>query len=285
MAAVARGSRPNVGDDMGRVASPLLMHVAGTNGLGRDGCRRVAERRQISPRGYVEAVAEIEFAPDAVGDRRFYPLDVYVDDEWIGCLHAAALDAVDSAADGIRSVPVQIFTEAAGRGLRAEVWVWLGRGTAAWVWAVDRRPPMTLSERAVARQRDAERLVRDAVSVPGTRGEHFRAGIVNGRHYLELVEPIRGLKREGRLEEALGLCYQAMEGVEAAARAGAIPLPSWYAQQAGIILRKLHRYDEEVAVLEGWLEMCPPDMRDGSTIDTRLKNLLEATERGQGRVR
>ncbi|OOP59537.1 hypothetical protein BMF89_20430 [Arthrobacter sp. SRS-W-1-2016] len=59
--------------------------------------------------------------------------------------------------------------------------------------------------------------------------------MVDGVHYLELVEPINQLKREGRLEEALVLCYKAIDGAEGDA-GDAIPAPL-YTEQAAIIRR------------------------------------------------
>lgn len=57
-------------------------------------------------------------------------------------------------------------------------------------------------------------MVREALAGGGTRAQHFKAGMVRGKHYLELVEPIKQLKRERRLQEALELCYRAIEGAE-----------------------------------------------------------------------
>ncbi len=38
--------------------------------------------------------------------------------------------------------------------------------------------------------------------------------MVDGVHYLELVEPIKQLKREGKLKEVLVLCYKAIKAAE-----------------------------------------------------------------------
>lgn len=38
--------------------------------------------------------------------------------------------------------------------------------------------------------------------------------MVDGYYYLELVEPIKELKRQGSLEEALVVCYKAIERAE-----------------------------------------------------------------------
>jgi hypothetical protein len=79
------------------------------------------------------------------------------------------------------------------------------------------------------------------------------------------------LKREGRLEEALSLCYGAIEAAEND-RDGREPA-TWYTEQAAIIHRKRGERAEEVAVLERWLQACPADRRAGSTIQQRLDKL------------
>jgi hypothetical protein len=46
-------------------------------------------------------------------------------------------------------------------------------------------------------------MVDEALAAGGTRAAHFRRGMLSGYHYVETVGPIKQLKREGRLEEAL----------------------------------------------------------------------------------
>lgn len=95
--------------------------------------------------------------------------------------------------------------------------------------------------------------------------------MVDGVHYLELVEPIKQLKREDRLEEALVLCYKAIEAAEGAA--GMREPAPWYTEQAAIVHRKLRQRDEEIAVLKRWLAKCPKFRRGGSRIADRLAKL------------
>ena len=91
--------------------------------------------------------------------------------------------------------------------------------------------------------------------------------------YLTLIEPIKQAKREGRLDDALELCYRAIESAERD-RNGREPAP-WYTEQAAIIHRKQGDHDKEVAVLERWMAICPPERRAGSTIAKRLEKLLK----------
>ena len=73
------------------------------------------------------------------------------------------------------------------------------------------------------------------------------------------------------MEDALVLCYAAIDGAEAN-REGREPAP-WYTEQAAIIHRKLGQRDKEIAALERWLAACPPERRDGSRIKERLSKL------------
>lgn len=107
----------------------------------------------------------------------------------------------------------------------------------------------------------------------GDRAEQFTSGMVNGVHYLQLVEPIKELKRDNRLEEALTLCYAVIEGAEASASRERLEPAPWHTEQAAIIHRMLGQHDREVAVLERWVEACPADRRPGSRINERLEKL------------
>lgn len=117
-------------------------------------------------------------------------------------------------------------------------------------------------------------MVTDALAGGGERAKSFTAGMVDGVHYLQLVEPIKALKREGRLEEALVLCYKAIEGAEKAARREKTSPPPAYTEHAAIIHRKLKQRAQEIAVLQRYVDACPPRYPD-SSIKARLDKLLE----------
>ena len=57
---------------------------------------------------------------------------------------------------------------------------------------------MSSTAKAQATQSPRSDMVREALVDSGTRAADFKAGMVYGVHYLELVEPIKQLKREGR---------------------------------------------------------------------------------------
>ena len=117
-------------------------------------------------------------------------------------------------------------------------------------------------------------MVQEALAGGGTRAIQFKRGLVDSVHYLELVEPIKQLKRDGRLDEALVLCYKAIEAAEKDA-GGREPAP-WYTEQAAIVHRKLSQKDEEIVVLKRWLAKCPKAHRSGSRIAERLTKLETA---------
>ena len=131
---------------------------------------------------------------------------------------------------------------------------------------------MSSHDKAQAEHAGRRGLIQQRLAGGGSRAVMIKAGMVKGVHFLELVEPIKQLKREGKLEEALTLCFAAIEGAEGA-REGREAAP-FYTEQAAIILRKLGRRDDEVKVLQRWLAVCPPERREGSRIAERLGKLV-----------
>lgn len=87
--------------------------------------------------------------------------------------------------------------------------------------------------------------------------------------YLDLVEPIKKAKRAGKNEEALDLCMIAIDLAEKQQMPGGPP--PWYTTQAAIVLRKLGRVDEEIAVLERYLEHIPAEYHQGHRVGERLE--------------
>lgn len=268
----ARG-RPKVRVDV-TISGPgeaSLVKLSGTTTFAKDAIAALAGRRGAGELGYVELGGTLQREPDNLADR--HAVAVHVEGERIGYLPGYVARDLDLSNAGARSVSVQIFTELLPKGLRAEAWAWLGRGAPQWEWSRENRPPMSSQAKAQAQHESVSEMVSTALADGGDRAEQFKSGMVNGNHYLQLVEPIKKLKREERLDEALALCYAAIEGAEGSAmRDGREPAP-WYTEQAAIIHRKLGQHDHEVAVLERWVSACPPDRRDSSGIKQRLEKL------------
>ncbi|MBF4632709.1 hypothetical protein ITJ42_15930 [Clavibacter michiganensis subsp. phaseoli] len=247
-----------------------LVSLSGTTTTCRAAMASLAARHGAADGGYIEIPASLQREPENAADPR--AVAVMVEGERIGYLPGIVAASVKMPAGASHAVRVQVFTEVLPKGLRAEAWAWLGGGNPTWEWSESRRPPMSSGAKAGASHDRRREMVREALSEGGGRAADFRSGMVNGVHYLELVEPIKQLKREGRLEDALVLCYAAIEGAEGDSY-GASPAPA-YTEHAAIILRKLGRRDEEIAVLRRWLAHSAPQYRDGSRIGERLAKLL-----------
>jgi tetratricopeptide (TPR) repeat protein len=245
-----------------------LSVLTGTTTFCRDAINALASRHGAADGGYLELPGSLQREPENQADPN--AVAVMVEGERVGYLpsYATAEAGVDL---GSRAVRVQIFTEMLPKGLRAEAWAWLGNRPPKWEWSERNRPPMSSKAKAMANHEGSRDMVREALAGGGKRAEEFKRGMVNGVHYLELVEPIKELKREGRLDEALALCYAAIEGAEAS-RDGREPAP-FYTEQAAIVLRKLGRRDDEIAVLKRWLALCPRQYRADSRIGIRLAKL------------
>ncbi len=246
-----------------------LVKLSGTTTTCRTAIAALAERHGAADGGYLELPGSLQREPDNPFDAN--AVAVMVEGERVGYLPGYTASAAPISTGVSIAVRVQIFTEMLPKGLRAEAWVWGGSQRPQWEWSESKRPPMSSTAKAHATQSRRSNMVREALVDGGTRAADFKAGMVNGVHYLELAEPIKQLKREGRFEDALVLCYAAIEGAEGD-RNGGTPAPA-YTKHAAIILRKLGRRDEEIQVLNRWLGHCPPQYRDGSQIGERLAKL------------
>jgi len=260
---------------LGRKSAPVddgvegLTTLSGTTTTCRDAILALADRHGQGDQGYLERPGSLQREPENPVDPD--AVAVMVEGERVGYLPGYLTEAADVSTIGSRAVRVQIFTEMVPKGLRAEAWGWLGSRPPQWEWSRTKRPPMSSKAKAMAQHQSSRKMVQDALAGGGDRAADFKRGMVNGVHYIELAEPIKELKREGRLEEALELCYAAIKGAEGD-RQGRAPAPG-YTEQAAIVLRKLGRRDEEIAVLQRWLKLCPPEHRDGSRIGERLAKL------------
>jgi len=247
-----------------------LVQLSGTTTFAREAIAVLAARHGIAAGGYLEGDGTLQREPHNEADPM--AVAVHIEGERIGYLPGYLARTQDLSSVGARAVKVQIFTELVPKGLRAEAWAWLGAGVPVWEWSERNRPPMSSGAKVAAHQESIDTMVKEALAGGGSRAQSFKDGMVNGVHYLQLVEPIKQLKRDGRLEDALVLCNAAIQGAEAA-REGREPAP-WYTDQAAIIHRKLGQQDEEIAVLQRWLSICPPERREGSRIQERLNKLV-----------
>lgn len=256
-----------------RSTVPDLVQLAGTMTGARESITRLVERLDPDDNGYLELDGVIQREPDNPVDP--HAVIVLVEGERVGYLPGYVAKAVDLSASGARPVRVQIFTQLLEKGLRVEAWAWLGTGVPKWQWSESKRPPLSPTAKNVAQHRNTDQMVKDALAGGGERAADFKAGMVDGLHYLQAVEPIKQLKRDGHLEEALALCYKAIQGAENAARREKTSPPPFYTEQAAIIHRKLKQRDEEIAVLQRYVDACPPRYKD-SGIKARLDKLVSS---------
>jgi hypothetical protein len=75
-------------------------------------------------------------------------------------------------------------------------------------------------------------------------------GKVEGRHYTEWVDTVKGMKRLGHHEQALQLLYRLCDAAEAESEQARQTLPPWYFEQVAIIERKQGNFEAEVAILQ-----------------------------------
>ena len=91
------------------------------------------------------------------------------------------------------------------------------------------------------------------------------------------VEVIAKLKREGDLQQALGLASACMQAMQAEALRNPANVMEYYVAQVAIIQRKLKDYKGEIRVLEGWLGLGLPPTREDHHLDL-LKRLAKARD-------
>ncbi|WP_146238916.1 hypothetical protein [Arthrobacter livingstonensis] len=250
--------------------SPCL-EVAGTTTFAKEAVAALAERKRLRKRGYFEGVAQLQREPKNLANSE--AVAVFVDGERVGYLPSYATTDVTVVVGASEPVKYQLHILREQK-LLAKAYVWLGDGEPKWPYTEQNPPPLTSRERINSAQTHVSEMVREALDGGGARAAQFKRGMVDGVHYLELVEPIKELKREGRLEEALILCYKAIQGAEGDA-GGGMPAP-WYTEQAAIVHRKLSQRNAEIAVLRRWLARCPAENRAGTRIAERLVKLETA---------
>ena len=75
-------------------------------------------------------------------------------------------------------------------------------------------------------------------------------GYVRGRHFVEHVDTIKQLERNGNEEEAIALLLECVEATECEANAEGRGVAPWYYERLAIIYRKQNRIEKELQILE-----------------------------------
>ena len=241
--------------------------MTGTTTLGAAGAHALFHGRGQYAGGVLELAGQLIPEPENPVDPS--AVAVHVEGDRVGYLPGYLAGQLDPSAGDLLPCQVQLWGAAERGQLRVIGWVAHGVDPVAWPHSEQNPPAVTVADQRADRATATTDMVDGALtSEDPERAAQFRRGMVGRYHYLETVEPIQQLKREGRLQEALDLCYGAIDAAEQD-RGGREPAP-WYTEQAAIIHRKRGQRDEEVAVLQRWLRLCPPERRAGAKIGQRL---------------
>ncbi|ETW22188.1 hypothetical protein MGAST_21490 [Mycobacterium gastri 'Wayne'] len=123
------------------------------------------------------------------------------------------------------------------------------------------------------------RLRRERLAEGGVVADEQRVRLVRGRDFGEWVEPIRELRRTGCDAEAFELLMECIDAAECHSRGQGWVPPTWYTEQAAIILRKRGDLAGEVALLERFLDACPPDQPQVDIAERLVKARARLTHR------
>lgn len=119
-------------------------------------------------------------------------------------------------------------------------------------------------------------LRRERLAAGGQEALAQSRRLVRGRDFVEWVEPIKQLRRDGQDQAALELLMECITATERDATANGWPLPTWYTQQAAIILRKRGDHAGEVAILERYLAACPDGLGQAEIAERLIKARAKA---------
>lgn len=246
------------------------VRMSGTTTFGAAAAAAAFQSRGLFTGGLLKVPGQLVPEPGNVADPN--AVAVHVEGDKVGYLPGYVADQIALQPAEVLDCQVQMWAADDRGKLRVIGWVAYGTGPVAWPHTAQTPPAVTVAEQRAERAAATTDMVDQGLTStdPG-RAEQFKRGMVGRYHYLETVEPIQQLKREGRLQEALDLCYGAISAAEAD-REGREPAP-WYTEQAAIIHRKRGERDLEVAVLRRWVELCPPERRAGAKIAQRLAKL------------
>lgn len=251
-----------------RQSEPVgLVVVAGTTTFAKDAVQKLADLNRLADRDILETHAVLRRYPQHAN-----AIAVLVDGVKVGALTNATSQVMKLTLGDEHPVGYQLHVLRTEKKLEALAHVWLGPGVPQWTFTRENPAPLTTAERAAASHKQSSQIVSDGLQNV-LRSSEITAGMVKGYHYIELVEPIKQLKRDGRLRDALTLAYVAIAAAENEARnSGREPAPA-YTMHAAIIHRKLGQHDEERTVLERWISATPAERRKGSKVAERLGKL------------
>lgn len=253
--------------------------VTGTTTYTKDGAHHIATLYDLRDNGHLETTGQI--IKDTANPVDSHAVAVTVMGEIIGYLPAYLAHSLPLPDTGAQPVEVQVFTTHTTKGLRVECWVRSSASAGEWEYTTQQRPPMSAQQQRLDRQNRA--MLHPETQVPRTTEQRATPGAGytdSGLHYLELVEPINQLKRDGNLEAALDMALAAVHAAEEdktylEANGGFVNPPPAYTRQAAIILRKLKHTEEEIALLQRYINYCSPEFLQRNKASRELVQRLE----------
>jgi hypothetical protein len=98
-------------------------------------------------------------------------------------------------------------------------------------------------------------------------------GLVGDKHYTDCVETIKHLKREGRHTEAIELLLKTVAATERESEkmGPRWVVAPWYYEQLAIIYRKEGRIEDEIAILERYVQHTKTPKTGEDKLRERLK--------------
>jgi hypothetical protein len=266
----AKTPRPSPNSAVPATFSGEPVKIAGTTTFGAAGAGAAFHGRGMYTGGLLELPGQLVPEPENPADSS--AVAVHVEGDKVGYLPGYLAAQLALRRGEVLTCQVQLWGAPDRGTLRVLASVAHGAEPVTWPHTEANPPMVTVADQRAERAAANATIVDEALGgTDPNRAAQFRRGMVGRYHYLETIEPIQQLKREGRLPEALDLCYGAIEAAEND-RDGREPAP-WYTEQAAIIHRKRGERAMEIAVLQRWLNACPPERREGSKISQRLTKL------------
>jgi hypothetical protein len=187
---------------------------------------------------------------------RFSPVAVYVGGQLIG--YVAALYA-----DPIRDLLREPRLAGHHVGVRCRIYA---RETPGWSIRATLGPYESVVASLEDTQSAAEgratgammaQLRQQRLASGGSEASAQSERLVRGRDFVEWVEDIKQLRRDAQNDEAMDLLMECIDAAERDAVNNGWQPPTWYTEQAAIMLRKQGDLAGEVALLERFIAACP----------------------------
>lgn len=189
---------------------------------------------------------------------RFSPVAVYVSDRLIGVVGALYADAV-------RSLLREPYLSGRNVGVRCRIYArefptFTARATLGPYESV----VATLTDTQSAAEGRANStmmadLRHERQAAGGSEARAQAQRLVRGKDFVEWVEHIKQLRRDGKEDDAIDLLLECIKAAERDANSNDWQPPPWYTEQAAIILRRRGDLAGEVALLQRFLAACPDD--------------------------